>query len=216
MATQVTSGEIDPALLEQLFETGRQQGAGLRTNVTKTVHRTAYPATSPARPELSQEGRTVLITGGGTGIGLATAKAFTQAGAKQILIVGRRGSVLADAEKVIQAEAKKAGKSTLVLTQACDVTNKAGVTALWQELKTKGVEVDVLVLNAAKFGNFGSPLDIGAEAIWAGLDANVHGPLMFAEAFSKQGGDRPKVSLCLADTCGMEIGRVVRRRVQYG
>lgn len=183
---------------EQVFKTMVEQGGGLHTNMTKTVHTTSYPAVSPTRPELSQQGRTVLISGGGTGIGLAIAKAFAQAGAHTVIIIGRRAAVLAGAQEQIQATvAGRPGSSPVrVITHACDVTDGPALAGLWADLKAEGVEVDVLVLNAAKFGNFGSLLDIGADVVWAALDANVRGPLMLAEAFSKQGGDKPKVGLC--------------------
>lgn len=188
----IEGGDIDPKLLEQLFQVVAGQGFGLKTNVTKTTHRTTYPAISPTRAELSQEGRTVLITGGGTGIGLAIAKAFAQAGAQRIIIIGRRAAVLDEArEKIRTAAPEKAGLE--VIGRSCDVTDKSAVAALWGDLKTEGVQVDVLVLNAAKFGVFGSLLDVGADQVWAAMEANVHGPLMFAEAFSKQGGDKFKV-----------------------
>jgi hypothetical protein len=48
---------------------------------TKTSHKTAYPAISPTRPELTAKGKTIVITGGGTGIGAETALYFAKAGA---------------------------------------------------------------------------------------------------------------------------------------
>jgi hypothetical protein len=37
--------------------------------ITKTVHRDPYPAISPEKPENSQAGKIIIITGGGSGIG---------------------------------------------------------------------------------------------------------------------------------------------------
>ncbi len=57
------------------------------------------PATDPKRPELSVAGKVVLITGGGTGIGVAMVKAFATAGAKAIVISGRRQNLLEETVK---------------------------------------------------------------------------------------------------------------------
>lgn len=184
--------------MEFLVKKTLEQGAGLRTDFTKKVHRTTYPSIDPARPELSQAGRTVLITGGGTGIGLSIGKSFALAGAKRVIIVGRRANVLADAAKEIESVAKQAGKETKVIHQTLDVTDKAGNAALWSGLKDKGIIVDVLVLNAAKFSPLKPLLDIGSDEIWSMFQANVHGPLMLSEAFAKQGGDGQKVIINVA------------------
>jgi hypothetical protein len=58
----------------------------LHTEITKTVHRDVYPAISPSRPELSQAGRVVLVTGGGTGVGHSIARSFVRASATLSLL----------------------------------------------------------------------------------------------------------------------------------
>lgn len=179
---------------ETLLRVTLEQGAGLRTNFTKTVHRSSYPAIDPTRPELSQEDRTVLITGGGTGIGFAIASSFVKAGAGTIIIAGRREQILTDAKKQLDQEAQKAGKTTRVLAQVLDVTDKDAVTALWSGLKQKDIVVDVLVLNAAKFSPLQPIFEVGSDEVWSMFEANVRGPLILAEAFAKQGGDKPKVN----------------------
>ena len=57
---------------------------------TKTYHKATYPALDPTRPELSAKGKSIVITGGGTGIGAETAKYFAKAGASLIALLGRR------------------------------------------------------------------------------------------------------------------------------
>ena len=53
---------IDPEIAKRMFE----------NNITNTTYRTPYPVVNPSRPELSQKGKTVLITKGSTGIGFAS------------------------------------------------------------------------------------------------------------------------------------------------
>ncbi|KAI3390493.1 hypothetical protein diail_9505 [Diaporthe ilicicola] len=183
---------------EALLKKTLEQGAGLKTNFTKTIHRTSYPSIDPSRPELSQAGRTVLITGGGTGIGLSIGKSFAQAGAKRVIIVGRRANVLANAAKAIEEVARQAEKATEVIHQTLDVTDKAGIAALWAGLKDKAIDVDVLVLNAAKFSQLKPLFELGSDEVWSMFEANVHGPLMMSEAFVRQGGDSRKYLINVA------------------
>ena len=49
----------------------------------------------------TMQGKVVLVTGGATGIGLATAKRLVEEGAK-VMLTGRRESVLADAAKTFR------------------------------------------------------------------------------------------------------------------
>ncbi|KIN06827.1 hypothetical protein OIDMADRAFT_108095 [Oidiodendron maius Zn] len=164
----------------------------LETNITKTIHRDTYPAISTARPELVQAGRTVLITGGGTGVGLSIARSFVRASADMIIIIGRRSDVLKTASSNLEQEAKAAGTSTKIITRTCDVANLAEVEALWQDLALEDITVDVYIANAARFTEPKSILELGADEVWSQVEINARSPLYFAEKFYSQKSGKQK------------------------
>src|SRR5215831_2133067 len=91
------------------------------------------------------EGKRALITGGGTGLGKATARRFLELGAT-VYICGRRESVLRDTE----AELGAAGVGR-IHALPCDVRDLASVEQLVDAIWQSG-PLDVLMNNAA--GNF--------------------------------------------------------------
>lgn len=80
-------------------------------------------------------GRNVVVTGGGTGIGLAVARRFATAG-DDVVIVGRRRDVLVSAAASIGERARPL---------VCDLTDPDAVEALLELLPER---IDVLVNNA--------------------------------------------------------------------
>ena len=154
---------------------------------TKTTHKKPYPAISPQRPELSQSGRTVLITGGASGIGLAISRAFIAASASRLVIVGRRESVIDDAIAELTGEVDKQGGSTVFLGKSCDIADLESSGSLWDQLITDGVYVDTMVLNAASPAGPGPILGRGSAKIWDDFTANVRPTIYFTERFYKQG-----------------------------
>lgn len=160
-------------------------------DIVKTYHKSSYATISPLRPELSQDGKTVLITGASAGIGFAIARAYAEASASKVILTGRRKDVVQNSASKLSGEFK----NTKFDARVCDVGNMAESAALWSSLCADGVFVDVLVLNAAKFGGQESILNAGVENIWSQYETNVRSPLQFTEQLYKQEGheDRQKV-----------------------
>lgn len=90
-----------------------------RVSFTKTWHTKPYPYISPNRQELSATGKNVVVTGGGTGIGLATAIDFAEAGADSVSIIGRRLGKLQAGVASINAASK--ALNTRVFYQTADL-----------------------------------------------------------------------------------------------
>jgi short-subunit dehydrogenase len=162
------------------------------TTLTKVHHRNPYPSIDPTSKANSQTGRTIMITGASSGIGFEIAHAFLTASASQIIILGRRPDALASA--VAKLEALKSPHSQAkILSRQCDVGNHVEVEKLWQGLKKDGIQVDVLVLNAAKTG----PLYINSDwkEVWTYFEVNVLASFRMAQLFISQGPEKGKVSI---------------------
>ena len=84
------------------------------------------------------EGKVAVITGGNSGIGLATAKRFVEEGA-HVVITGRREKELQEAAASIRDN---------VTTVAGDVTRLEDLDRLYAVVKEKHGHIDVLFANA--------------------------------------------------------------------
>lgn len=187
------SFNFTPYLLSKLAMSATQSNAPAPAwTLTNPFHKTPYPAISPSRPELSQAGKTVLVTGGNSGIGYAIANAFLEASAAKAIVTGRR----ADATRDAAAALASANPGRAAVGLACDMGDSSAVDALWDSLEAEGTSVDVLVLNAVKVADAKPLLDSGVGEVWASFDANVRAQLQMVERFHRQkGGDvkGPKV-----------------------
>ncbi len=101
------------------------------------------------QPDLLKN-KTILITGGGTGLGKSMATRFGELGAN-LIISSRKQEVLDQvAEELRQTGAK-------VFPFSCDVRNPLEIDELLKQTKSKFDRIDALVNNAA--GNFISPTE---------------------------------------------------------
>ncbi len=102
-------------------------------------------------PEGTFSGKTVIVTGGGTGLGKSMSKYLLELGAN-VVISSRKLDVLQETAKELESET--GGK---VLAVACDVRQYEEVESMLQSAIERFGRVDYLVNNAA--GNFISPTE---------------------------------------------------------
>jgi len=88
-------------------------------------------------------GKTVLITGGSSGIGRATALKLLEAGAR-VLIVSR------DPDKLARVRAEAEGKGGTIGTHVCDLTEPEACASFVARLLAEHGHVDILINNAGR------------------------------------------------------------------
>src|SRR6266853_1245051 len=106
------------------------------------------PYQSVFRPELFK-GKTIIVTGGGSGIGRCTAHELAALGSN-VAILGRT------AEKLAQVKAEIEEDGGEILTQVCDIRDEAMVIAAIDAVLGAYGRIDGLVNNAG--GQYRSPL----------------------------------------------------------
>jgi len=149
---------------------------------TRSFHYKPYPAIDPLRPELSQKGRTVLVTGGSDGIGFAIARAFTKASAARVIITGRRKEAI----DLAVTKLKALQDGTIIEGRINDFTDSSQTTTLWKSLGAEGIVVDVLAHNAALFSQAGKILERDIDLVWDEYRGNVRATLDWIQKFHGQ------------------------------
>lgn len=131
------------------------------------------------RPDLFR-GQTIIVTGGGSGIGRATAHELASLGAN-VVISGRNQEKL---DKVV-AEIQETGTAAAV---SCNIRQEKEVEALFTQVLAKYGAVHGLVNNAG--GQFISPAEAISLKGWqAVMETNLTGTfLMCREAFNRTMG----------------------------
>lgn len=107
---------------------------------------------SSLKSGLKFSGKTIVITGSGTGIGQAIARKFAEAGAN-IVIMGRRKEPLDQTAVILNeiiASAGSAGK--VAVFPGVDVADETGINTMFTSLKKQFGRVDVIVNNAGVSG----------------------------------------------------------------
>ncbi|MCG5472815.1 SDR family oxidoreductase [Micromonospora sp. LAH09] len=110
------------------------------------------------------DGKTALVTGGTTGIGLATARRFAAEGA-YVFVTGRRKGPLDEAVASIGAN---------VTGIASDVSNLDDLDRVMRAIEARGAGLDVVFANAGG-GEFRTLDSITVEHIANTFDTNIYG-----------------------------------------
>lgn len=120
-------------------------------------------------------GRTALVTGAAAGLGLAMARAFSQAGARLVLFD-------LDAEGVEKAAAElNAERPGLATAMAGSITDKEAVEAACAKAIEISGRLDVVMNNAGISGNAPS-LDLDEQVWRRAIDVNLTGCFLVAQA----------------------------------
>jgi RNA polymerase sigma factor (sigma-70 family) len=126
-----------------------------------------------------------LITGGTSGIGLATAQLFRQEGA-QVAIIGQSQERLDLASKTL---------GTAVLAMRADTRSLTNLDIVMNRIKKQWGRLDILFVNAGTIA-FRPLLDIDETSVWSPVwegfmnsldDFNYHRPLLFGIAYRMLG-----------------------------
>ena len=151
------------------------------------------------------EDKTIIVTGGAAGIGLAVTKGFVEVGAKVMI-----ADFAEDVGKRAVEEANQAGSGEAAFAK-CDVTSKTEVDALVQTTIDRWGAVDALVNNAGinvpRLLVDPAGKEELTEEVWDKVFAvNVKGQFLFAQAAARQmlASGRGGVIINMSSESGME------------
>ena len=121
---------------------------------------------------MSLAGRTALITGGGSGLGAAIARALHAQGAG-VVLAGRR-------REPLEAVVNELGHDRADW-RVCDVSDPASVAELADSLT--GIDLSILINNAGVGGPVAELVDLDVTAWDEVFDVNVRGVFLLCRAF---------------------------------
>ena len=154
------------------------------------------------------DGKTAFITGGGRGIGLASAHALAEAGAR-VVISDRDEAVLRAGQEALRA-AGHAAEAVLL-----DVTHANDVTAVAQELNQRLGAVDVLVANAGIAWPDTGGEEMSDEVWLRVIDVNLNGAFWCCRAFGKPMLERRSGAIVTVGSMSGLISNRPQRQAHY-
>ncbi len=140
-------------------------------------------------------GKTALVTGGGTGLGLGMSKAFIEAGAK-VIITGRREEKLREACEILGIHA------TYVVNDIADLSSIPGLVAA---VERNSGNIDILVNNAGI--NLKKPtLEVTDEEFATIIQTNLLGLFALTREVSKKMVERGSGSIIMITSMAAMYG----------
>ena len=154
------------------------------------------------------EGRTAFITGGGRGIGLATADALLEVGA-QVIISDR------DAEVLHSGQSDLAAKGWTVEAVLLDVTDAVAVKDAAAAANRRGGGVDILIANAGIAWPDTPGEDVPDDLWQRVLDVNLNGTYWCCREFGRAMLARESGAIVTLGSMSGLISNKPQRQVHY-
>lgn len=146
---------------------------------TKIYHHKPYPSIHPTRLALTAEGKVTLITGAGLGVGEATAHAFAQAGAKAVILCGRRLEPL----QKVKADIESNNSGAKVVVHSLDITKEADINQVFEQVQAKYGPVDGAVNSAGHLSDKGTVAESTLANFCESFEITCKGGFFVARAF---------------------------------
>ena len=153
-------------------------------NLESAAQETSNLAASDIKTAKRFEGKVALVTGGGSGLGEATAIRLAKEGAK-VAIAGRRIEVLNEVCQGIESS------GTQALAIQCDVTKEVQCRRMLERLMDTFGRLDVLVTSAGIHGGGKTVVDTSVDTWERVIDTDLKGVYLsskFSVSCMRQGG----------------------------
>ncbi|PSN59600.1 NAD(P)-binding protein [Corynespora cassiicola Philippines] len=167
---------------------------------TEKQHLEIYPALSLSRADLWLSGKSVLITGGGYGIGAGLAHSFAQAKASRIAICGRTESRV----KETASELQSAYPETKIEYYIASITDEKAVQSMFDSFGCP----DILVNNAGAFFRGVNLKDIDLKDWWATIETNLLGTAIVTQTFLRAKSEGQPGTVIMMNSSGAHWGKL--------
>ncbi|KPI38317.1 putative oxido [Cyphellophora attinorum] len=148
--------------------------------VAEAKHSDVYPYIDLQGPlKDSAKGKSVLIFGGGSGIGKAIAIAFAEVGAANVVISGRRLEAL----EAVKDEMKGRFPNTNVVPIAANATSVEEVDKVFSDTKSSGITIDILVNSQGARTGRSRLVDSEPDRWWADIEVYLKSPWLTTRAY---------------------------------
>ncbi len=117
------------------------------------------------------EGRTVIVTGAGSGIGRGLAIEFARNGARVVCCARRRGRL----EETVKLIEREGGAGLAIPT---DITKRSQVQEMVETSLKQFGAIDVLFNNAGSFQSIAGVYEVDPETWWHDVRVNLYGSLL--------------------------------------